>query len=51
VWHHKKNPKNKTSIDTQMKFYKTMTIRSGLYGYETWVMASRDKNRFQAAEM
>jgi hypothetical protein len=42
--------KNKTRIDTQMKFYKNMTIMSDLYGCEAWVMTSRDKSRLQAAE-
>lgn len=41
---------NKT-VDTQMKFCKTMAVRSGLYGCETWVMTSRDKSSLQAAEM
>jgi hypothetical protein len=32
-----------------MKFYKTMAIRSGLYGCETWLMIS--KSILQATEM
>jgi hypothetical protein len=28
----KRTLKNSTKIDTQMKFYKTVAIRSGLYG-------------------
>jgi hypothetical protein len=34
--------KNKTRPDTQIKFYKTTAILTGLYGNETWVMSARD---------
>jgi hypothetical protein len=43
--------KNTTSIDTQMKLYKTVAVRSGLYVCETLVMRSRDKSSLQAAEI
>jgi hypothetical protein len=35
----------------QTKFYKTMAIRNGLHGCETWVMTSWGKSRLQAAGM
>jgi hypothetical protein len=34
-------------IATQMNFYKTMAIKSGLYGCETWVMISSTKADFR----
>jgi len=35
----------------QMKFYKTVTRPSLLYGSETWVTTKRDKTGLEAAEM
>jgi hypothetical protein len=39
----------KKTMDILTKFYKTMAIRNGLHGCETWVMTSRGKSRLQAA--
>jgi cyclopropane fatty-acyl-phospholipid synthase-like methyltransferase len=47
----KRTVKNISTLDTQMKFYKTMAIRSGLYVCETWVMTSKERSRLQAAQM
>jgi hypothetical protein len=43
--------KNKTRPNTQITFYKTMAILTGLYVIETSVMSPRDRSRLQAAEM
>jgi hypothetical protein len=50
VWHYIINLKN-TMMDTQMNLYKTMEVRGGLHGCETWVMTHRNKNRLHAAKM
>jgi hypothetical protein len=47
----KRNLKNKTRTEIQIKFYKVKAIPAGLYGSENWVLAEKDKNRLQAAEM
>jgi hypothetical protein len=47
----KRTLKNKTKMDTQMKLFKTVAMRSGLYVYEAWVMTSKDNSRLQAAEI
>ena len=43
--------KNRARKETKLKFYKTMAIPAGLYGAESWVLTSKDKNRIQASEM
>jgi predicted DNA-binding protein YlxM (UPF0122 family) len=35
--------KNKTRMDNQIKFYRTVAIRSSIYGCETCGMASGNK--------
>jgi hypothetical protein len=47
----KRTLKNKTRIETQIKFYEVMVVSTGLYGSENWVLIEKDKNRIQAAEM
>jgi hypothetical protein len=47
----KRNLKNKTSMETQIKVYKVMAVSAGLYGSKNWVLAENDKNRVQATEM
>jgi hypothetical protein len=41
----------KTRKETNLKFYKIMTVPVLLYGSETWTPRKRDWNRIQAAEM
>jgi hypothetical protein len=43
--------KKKTSKETNLKFYKILTVPVTLYGSETWTPRKRDWNRIQAAEM
>jgi hypothetical protein len=43
--------KNRTRMNAEMKFCKTVEIRSDLYGCKVWVVTSRDKSRLQAAKM
>ena len=40
----------KTRTDTQVKFYKVVARPTLLYGNETWVTATRDMTRLEAAE-
>jgi hypothetical protein len=49
--HNKINSKNKTRTETQIKLYKVMAVSDGRYGSENWVLAEKDKNIIQAAEM
>jgi hypothetical protein len=39
------------TVDTQMKFCKTVVVRSGFMAVKLGVMTSRDKSSLQAAEM
>ena len=41
----------KTRTDIQTKFYKAVARPTLLYGSETWVTATRDMTRLEAAEM
>jgi hypothetical protein len=47
----KRNLKNKTRMEKQIKFYKVIAISAGLYGSEIWVLTEKNENRIQAAEM
>jgi hypothetical protein len=47
----KRTLKNKTEIETLIKFYKIMAPSAGLRGSENWVLTEKDKNRIQAAEI
>jgi hypothetical protein len=46
----KRTLKNKTRMETQVKFHEVMAISAGLCGSENWVLAEKD-NRIQAAEV
>jgi hypothetical protein len=43
--------KKKTRTETNLKFYKIMTVPVHLYGGETWTLRKREWNRIQAAEI
>jgi hypothetical protein len=43
--------KGKSRKETQIRFYKTLTVLFILYGGETWVSRKRDESRIQSAEM
>jgi hypothetical protein len=37
--------------DIRLKICKTLTLRTLLYGYETWAVIEQDKHRITSAEM
>jgi hypothetical protein len=43
--------KDKSRNKTQIRFYKTLTVPTFLYGSETWVLRKRDESKTQSAEM
>jgi hypothetical protein len=47
----KRTLKNKTRTETQIRFYNVMAVSAGLHGSDNWVLAEKDKNRIQTAEM
>lgn len=44
----KRSLKSKRRVDTKMKFCRTVAIRNGMYGCETWGITSRGKSRLQS---
>jgi hypothetical protein len=42
---------NKTRKDTQLKFYKVMTVPVLLYGCENWALNTVDRRNIETAEM
>jgi uncharacterized GH25 family protein len=47
----KRTLKYKTGMETQIKFYQVMAVSAPLYGSENWILAEKDQNKIQAAEM
>lgn len=43
--------KNKTRPDTQIEFYKAVSVPTGLCGSVTWVVFAGDRSRLEAGEM
>jgi hypothetical protein len=43
--------KNRTRMNAEMKFYKTVAIRNDLCGCEVWVVTSKDKSGLEAAKI
>ena len=43
--------KRKTRKETQLKFYRIMTVLTLLYGSQTWTLGTQDLNRIKATEM
>ena len=43
--------KNKTRRETNLKFYKKMSVPVLLYGNQSWISTQRDKSNIQSAEL
>lgn len=43
--------KNKTRVDTQLKFYKTMAVPMLMYGSENWALNRSDVRKVETSEM